>query len=558
MRTTGTATLEDHYPLHPSTSSSTRTPATANLQHTPAGLILIPQPSASPADPLNWSLARRDSITAILCLLSVIAATLSPLLAANTLTLTLYFEHSFTDVALLTGYHLLGVGLAGFIFVASARVWGKRHLYLLGTVVIIVSSAWGGASGPMNGCADQRCRDRAYKSLLAARFFQGVGLAPFEALVNASVGDLYFVHERGKRMALSNLCLFGGAFFTPVIVGKLTHSMGWQWSFYLLAIFAAAMLPLVVLFVPETTFVRDEAGLTPDDAASTPNQNRAFFKSDHELHSPAHPNSPSLSNTDRTPGAPPPLLSRANLRPLSPRFTPTPLPILLLRPFPLFLHPAILWACLIQGTLIGWTVLIGIVLAAIMLGPPLFFNEVQTGYMYTGAFLGAVLGFALAGLVSDWSVKFLTRRNGGVYEPEFRLLLVLPQLVLGCAGLYGFGITAANTSRYGWFWPDFFFALEVAGMVLGAVASALYLVDAHGDLAVEGFTCLLVFKNVFSFGLTFSGYGWLVSGGIRPVFVAIGSVQVVICCLTVFMYVFGKRNRSFFARHDILAKLKLR
>lgn len=85
-------------------------------------------------------------------------------------------------MALLTGYHLLGVGVAGFLFVASARVLGKRHLYLLGTILIIVSSAWGGASGTN------------YNSLLWARVIQGVGLAPFEALVNASVGDLYFVH----------------------------------------------------------------------------------------------------------------------------------------------------------------------------------------------------------------------------------------------------------------------------------------------------------------------------------------------------------------------------
>ena len=85
-------------------------------------------------------------------------------------------------MALLTGYHLLGVGVAGFFFVASARVWGKRHLFLLGTVLIIISSAWGGASG------------HSYKSLLWARIVQGVGLAPFEALVNAAVGDLYFVH----------------------------------------------------------------------------------------------------------------------------------------------------------------------------------------------------------------------------------------------------------------------------------------------------------------------------------------------------------------------------
>lgn len=98
------------------------------------------------------------------------------------MTLSLLLERDFTQTALLTGWHLCGVGVAGFLFVASARVWGKRHLYLLGTFLIIVSSAWGGAGG-LN-----------YKSLVWARIMQGVGLAPFEALVNASVGDLYFVH----------------------------------------------------------------------------------------------------------------------------------------------------------------------------------------------------------------------------------------------------------------------------------------------------------------------------------------------------------------------------
>ena len=123
-----------------------------------------------------------QQILFILSILSVIASTLSPLLAANTVTLSLLFDKDFTHMALATGFHLLGVGVAGFLFVASARVWGKRHLYLLGTILIIISSAWGGASGTN------------YKSLLWARILQGVGLAPFEALVNASVGDLYFVH----------------------------------------------------------------------------------------------------------------------------------------------------------------------------------------------------------------------------------------------------------------------------------------------------------------------------------------------------------------------------
>jgi len=90
----------------------------------------------------------------------------------------------------------------------------------------------------------------------------------------------------------------------------------------------------------------------------------------------------------------------------------------------------------------------------------------------------------------------MTKRNGGVYEPEFRMVLVVPQLVLGCAGLYGFGITSNNTTRYGWFWPDFFFGVEVAGMVLGAVASALYIADAHGEFSDTCYPFFLVLTTL--------------------------------------------------------------
>lgn len=54
-----------------------------------------------------------------------------------------------------------------------------------------------------------------------------------------------------------------------------------------------------------------------------------------------------------------------------------------------------------------------------------------------------------------------------------------------------------------------------------------------GDIAVEAFTCLLIFKNIFSFGLTWGAYHWLVQGGILKVFYVIASVQVGICLLSI-------------------------
>lgn len=294
-------------------------------------------------------------------------------------------------------------------------------------------------------------------------------------------------------MALANLALFGGSFFTPILVGKITHTIGWPWSFYFVAIFTGVCLPLVFFGVPETTFQRS-AHLNSDLASSDdipitgnpngPSQDASLYQGGEaaapvqEKHSTAKVG-PRYS-THATNGAGIRKKSRTEqLHPLSSRKSSENFFKLLVRPFPLFLHPAVFWACLTQGAMIGWTVFIGIILAAIFLGPPLFWSEVETGYAYTGAFLGAVLGFLTAGFLADWSTKRWTARNGGIFEPEFRLVLVVPQLILGCTGLFGFGITAARIVDYSWVLPVFFFALEVMGMVIGTVASALYILDAH-------------------------------------------------------------------------------
>ncbi|PYI23366.1 MFS transporter [Aspergillus violaceofuscus CBS 115571] len=534
-------------------------------------ILLVPQPSDDSNDPLNWPLWRRDCILFALCFVSVLCATTSSLMAANTVTIALHFEKNFTSVALLTGYHLCGVGVAGILIVPTARVWGKRHLFFLGNVLMVASCAWAGAS------------KHSYQSLLWARIFQGVALAPFEALVNACVGDLFYVHERGKRMALSNVALFGTAFLTPVLAGKITHSLGWEWTFYLVSIFTAAALPLTFFCVPETAFRRPselsmetvyvhgrrsetvtsplpQLDLAGDDAFRVRREEGGpvqHTQSPTGRHTPGSPSKEMPQNVSA--GIEPPVKAPylQTLKPFNSRKTDESFCKLLLRPFPLFLHPAILWACLIQGVIIGWTVFIGVVLAAIFLGPPLWFNEVQTGYLYTGAFIGSILGLVISGLLSDWMNQAMIKLNRGRYEPEFRILLVIFQLIFSGAGLFGFGLVAENIAKYGWLVADAFFALVVIEMVMGAVSSALYVVDAHRNIAIESFTCMLVFKNSFSFVLTFFAYNWLLTNGIRSSFLAIGSIQMAICALSVPMYVFGKWNRSFFHRNDILKILHL-
>jgi MFS family permease len=161
-------------------------------------------------------------------------------------------------------------------------------------------------------------------------------------------------------MALSNLSLFGGAFFTPVIVGKMTHDMGWRWPFYFLAIFSAVVLPLVFFLVPETAF-RRQARLNTD-ITSTDDFHRQHqqFEGKLEKHdTPGDQNIPrnespvgaqeDIEQRDLTQGADTllPLPTKASfaksLLPFNGRKTDENFFKLLLRPFPLFFHPAILW-----------------------------------------------------------------------------------------------------------------------------------------------------------------------------------------------------------------------
>lgn len=57
--------------------------------------------------------------------------------------------------------------------------------------------------------------------------------------------------------------------------------------------------------------------------------------------------------------------------------------------------------------------------------------------------------------------------------------------------------------------------------------------SSAGNLAVEGFTLMIIFKNIFSFILTWYAYDWLIQGGMRFVLTIIASVQVVVCLLSV-------------------------
>ena len=63
-------------------------------------------------------------------------------------------------------------------------------------------------------------------------------------------------------------------------------------------------------------------------------------------------------------------------------------------------------------------------------------------------FVGSLLGTFLSQWLSDYMATFMARRNNGIYEPEFRLVIMIPYVLMAVAGLVAFG--ASITAQEAW------------------------------------------------------------------------------------------------------------
>lgn len=225
-----------------------------------------------------------------------------------------------------------------------------------------------------------------------------------------------------------------------------------------------------------------------------------------------------------------------------------------IRPLILFSYPAVLWSAIVYACSVGWLIVISESVAVIYReGHPYAFNALQTGLVYISPFVGGVLGTAVAGKVSDVIVKAMARRNGGLYEPEFRLVMAAPIAVTTVLGLMGFGWSAQVDQHY--MVPTVFFGIVSFGCCLGSTTSITFCVDSYRQYAGEALVTLNFSKNILH-GLVFSLFvtGWLESDGSKTVYIWIGIIQLILLLFSIPMYIYGKRARMWTVRKNFMER----
>lgn len=111
---------------------------------------------------------------------------------------------------------MLGLGVGAVVWAPTAALFGRRPVYVAGSVLLIASSAWAAASP-------------SYASLVIARLVQGAAASPGEFLVSVTISEIYQPHERGFRLGVYMLLLAAGKSLAPLIGAGVIQGLGWRW-----------------------------------------------------------------------------------------------------------------------------------------------------------------------------------------------------------------------------------------------------------------------------------------------------------------------------------------
>ncbi|KAL6401299.1 hypothetical protein AUP68_15167 [Ilyonectria robusta] len=182
---------------------------------------------------------------------------------------------------------------------------------------------------------------------------------------------------------------------------------------------------------------------------------------------------------------------------------------MIIRPFLTLFNPVVLWSLIVVGFTSLWVIGISLVIAQIFSAPPYNLNTAQLGYINAGPTVGGFLGCILCGLVSDPIVQWISRKNNGVFEPEFRLPLMIGMPISCGIGYFlvgNFINSGASPVASSAMWGVAFVSVQIAHVSAGS-----YLIDAFRDISNESFIITMTFKNFLWFGFSCKSPLWYVS-----------------------------------------------
>lgn len=474
-------------------------------------IILVPQPTSNPNDPLRWSQGKKKAQFAFLFIWSFLqAVNVAWYAPAWTLWTEELTGATFPTLNNATALCFLFLGIGCLFLQPTALKLGRRFVYILCSILAIIANIIGS-------------RAKSIKYIYAAQIIAGFAAAPVDSLVEISTTDVFFQHERAQYLSFFILALYAGSDLGPVACGFLVETMDWRWAYYLLIIFFAVTLIIQLFYMEDTTFERIESDNLQETIV------RQIKSHETMLSSTGIEDQIKGSSTDKN-------ISEVAASEIDSALVDESIPertywqrmrlieseyndsrtwfTIWHRPFVLISFPAVIYGGYVYGSQMMWLALLQTTQSQLYGAPPYNFRSLIVGLTNISALIGSIFGMFYGGRFVDYLTIRLSERNNGILEPEFRLWAMVLPTILNAAGLLAYGLGTG----YGvhWFIPVGIgqFCVGFANGSSGGI-TLTYVIDCYPKLASEALVLMLFIRNVFGMGFCFAIQPWIKTDGLK-------------------------------------------
>ncbi|ETS81177.1 hypothetical protein PFICI_06179 [Pestalotiopsis fici W106-1] len=493
--------------------------------------VLVPQPSDDEHDPLNWT-PRWKAITMFCATLFSVALNLGPL--ANAPMFEEYiieWNCSLADAIQFTGKYdrvaILVLGFSNFIWVPLSVCYGRRPVLIVSTLICAISSIW-------------RARATSYNSFMGASVLNGLAAGPCETIQPQIITDIIFLHDRGKYQTLYFSMYFASLMVGPIISGAMASNVGWRNFWWLNTGLLLACFVLNICLFPETRYPRP-TNLEQANITTAADQGVLTTKEAKETNPSTDPAdlTPAVTHQDPWLGRGKP--GKAQFK-LFQKYHGSILQELWV-PWYLHIFPIVEFASFVVSFTASMYLVVNLSQTQAFAAPPYNYSPQTIGLFNLAVLVGAIIGLLTNGPWSDWVAAYLTRRNGGVREPEMRLPAMIPYIVVMIIG----GVVTSVGYDYHWPWQVIVIVgwscLGMQVAALPAIAST-YAIDSYKPVTGSLFVAITVNKNVWGYGVSKFLTPWAEQSGFRPPILVNMALTIIFCATSIFFWIWGKKLRG--------------
>ncbi|GMM27784.1 hypothetical protein DAMA08_005000 [Martiniozyma asiatica (nom. inval.)] len=490
------------------------------------GVILIPQPTNSINDPLNWSKRRKSLHFIILLLLTAFNAAISNDASAPTDSINALTGISYSTLNDTAGVLFVAIGVSTWLYSPFDYLLGRKIVVVLGALFLFLGSMW---YARMKNDGDS----------FGSQILIGFGSGSSDAHVQLCFSSIFFTHQLGAVTTIYNMAYALGTFLGPLIANYVSASLGFRWVGWSGTIAGASILLIVLFAFEENAFEYYRFKYRNDDLTLNLSLMKYGILSASETDDSVH-----LGYYDEKFGwwrrfSPFKLTPNPKFRTIK-GFTKHYLKLLTL-PVRCLWFPPVLFAgalCGLQNALLTFYLTTE---DTLLYDPPFNYDNSRVALMNVPCIVGSIIGCLYAGSITDYFTLYLARKNDGVVESEFRLYFAFLSGTFGAVGLlmFGFGISR-NLD-----WRVFYIGLGfIAYMFSSSMNLAmLYVMDTYRDLVLETLVGVAFINNMFGCIFTFACSPWLETSGIENTYITLAVISLIFMYSAGLFIVWGKKWR---------------